>query len=340
MAKKKKTKEKLTPAQEKMIALKKALNKDVGNVVYEDHEGEYGRVELGAIKIDYAFGGGLPKGRITELYGWESTSKSSISLMYLKKFLDESETNIAMYVDAEFAHDKKYMKDLGIDLDRVIIATPSTTEDTFKAILSASDLGVGFMIVDSVSAMMSVQEYEKGMDGQTIGSGARVMSTGLKQVVGNIRKNNICCIFINQFRNTIGGYGDNRTTSGGNALKFYASIRAEMKAKKTKAAISLNEEGEAVSNPGGIYVTKNKTAPPFREASFTSEFGKGINIKEHNVMTAIEEGIIERGGAWYSIPLKNGEIERVQGSDKVWGFYLNNEEEYQYLYEITKQNFY
>lgn len=342
--KEKKEKEEESPQVKRLRDLHKRLQKEVSKEIsYEI--GSIERIKLDSVDINNALGGGLPRGLITEIGGDYSSGKTTLSFEFINAFLREDPNNAAMFIDAEHALSRDYMEALiGENMDRVLIIQPLTIEEVFKSIIIATESGVGLVVVDSVAAMMSAQEFGHGVDNKVIGTGARSISQGMKHILGPLRKTNTSLILLNQLRNKIGVmFGNPLQTTGGKAVEFYSSVRAMLTGYRAKSGQEADSSGEVVSNQSILRIEKNKTAPPFRETEkFSIEYGKGIDFIQSNVELAIKEGLIEQGGAWYSVPLKNGEIERLQGRDNVYRFYKDekNLEEYLYIKEGLEQNYY
>jgi recombination protein RecA len=256
-------------------------------------------IPSGALTLDLALGGGLPKGRIIEIYGPESSGKTTLALHAVAEV--QKAGGVAAYVDAEHALDPAYSATLGVDIGNLLISQPDTGEQALEIVdqLVRSN-AVDVVIVDSVAALVPRAEIEGEMGDAHVGLQARLMSQALRKITGNIGKTGCSVIFINQLRQKIGvTYGNPETTTGGNALKFYASVRLDIRRIQT-----LKKGNEEYGTRAKVKVAKNKVAPPFRIAEFDIIFGKGISTLGCLIDLAEETGVVVRRGAWYSY---NGE---------------------------------
>ncbi|HEY9629659.1 MAG TPA: recombinase RecA [Coleofasciculaceae cyanobacterium] len=256
-------------------------------------------ISTGALNLDLALGGGLPKGRIIEIYGPESSAKTTLALHAIAEV--QKTGGVAAFVDAEHALDPMYAAALGVDIANLLVSQPDTGEAALEIVDQlVRSTAVDLVVVDSVAALVPRAEIEGEMGDAHVGLQARLMSQALRKITGNIGKTGCSVIFINQLRQKIGvSYGNPETTTGGNALKFYASVRMDIRRIQT-----LKKGNEEYGIRAKVKVAKNKVAPPFRIAEFDVIFGKGISLLGCLIDMAEETGVVARRGAWYSY---NGE---------------------------------
>jgi recombination protein RecA len=257
-------------------------------------------ISTGALTLDLALGGGLPKGRVIEIYGPESSGKTTVALHALAEV--QRNGGIAAFVDAEHALDPTYAAALGVDIENLLVSQPDNGESALEIVDQlVRSAAVDIVVIDSVAALVPRAEIEGDMGDIHVGLQARLMSQALRKITGNIGKSGCTVIFINQLRQKIGvTYGSPETTTGGNALKFYASVRLDIRRIQT-----LKKGTDEFGNRVKVKVAKNKVAPPFRIAEFDIIFGKGVSTLGCLVDIAEETGVLLRKGAWYSYSGEN-----------------------------------
>jgi recombination protein RecA len=275
-------------------------------------------VSTGSLSLDMALGvGGLPRGRVIEIYGPESSGKTTLTLHVVAEAQKLGGT--CAFVDAEHALDPVYAEKLGVDMDELLVSQPDTGEQALEITdMLVRSGAIDVVVVDSVAALTPKAEIEGEMGDSHVGLQARLMSQALRKLTGNIKRSNCIVIFINQIRMKIGVmFGSPETTTGGNALKFYASVRLDI--RRTGA---IKKGDEVVGNETKVKVVKNKVAPPFRQANFEILYGAGISREGEIIELGVAQGLIEKSGAWYSY---NGE--RIgQGKENVRNFLKENPE--------------
>ena len=257
-------------------------------------------IPTGSLGLDLALGiGGLPKGRIVEIYGPESSGKTTLTLEVIAQCQKMGGT--AAFIDAEHALDPIYAEKLGVNVDELLVSQPDTGEQALEvADIMVASGGIDILVIDSVAALVPKAEIEGEMGDHHVGLQARLMSQALRKITGNVKKSDTLVIFINQIRHKIGVmFGSPETTAGGNALKFYSSVRMDIRRIGT-----VKEGDEAVGNETRVKVVKNKVSPPFKQAEFQILYNKGINRLGEIIDKGVELDIIEKAGAWYSY---NGE---------------------------------
>ena len=317
--------EALSPQQEKLKALQAAMSKienDFGKgSIMRMGEEKIENVEViptGSISLNAALGvGGYPKGRIIEIYGPESSGKTTLAIHAIAEA--QKAGGIAAFIDAEHAFDRFYAQKLGVDIDNLYISQPDNGEQALEiADQLIRSAAIDIIVIDSVAALTPKKEIEGDMGDSAVGLHARLMSQALRKVTSTIAKTNTTCIFINQLREKIGVMcGNPETTTGGNALKFYASVRLDI-----RRVTSIKDGDNVIGNQVRVKVVKNKVAPPFRKAEFEITFGEGISRIGEIVDLGTEFGIIKKSGSWFSY----GESKLAQGRDATKALLKDNPE--------------
>lgn len=283
-------------------------------------------IPSGSITLDVALGvGGYPKGRVIEIYGPESSGKTTLAIHAIAEA--QKQGGIAAFIDAEHAFDSYYAQKLGVDVENLLISQPDNGEQALEiadSLIRSSAIDI--IVIDSVAALTPKAEIEGEMGDSKMGLQARLMSQALRKLTANISKTNTCCIFINQLRDKIGiMFGNPETTTGGNALKFYSTMRLDV-----RRVTQLKDGEEATGNRTRVKVVKNKMAPPFRKAEFDIVFGEGISKIGEIIDLGVEFNIIKKSGSWFSY----GESKLAQGRDAVKNLLRDNQ---QLLEEIEAQ---
>ena len=318
-------KKEMNPNAEKLKALQLTLDKleksygkgaimKLGDQAVENMEA----ISTGSITLDLALGiGGVPKGRVIEIYGPESSGKTTLATHIIAEA--QKKGGIAAFIDAEHAFDKFYAKKLGVDIDNLLISQPDNGEQALEIADNLIRSGaIDVIVIDSVAALVPKAEIEGEMGDSKMGLQARLMSQALRKLTGTIAKTGCCCIFINQLREKIGiMFGNPETTTGGNALKFYASVRLDI-----RRTSQIKDGDEVAGNRVKVKVVKNKVAPPFRLAEFDIMFGEGISKVGEIIDLGVDFNIVKKAGSWFSY----GDTKLGQGRDAVKQLLLDNPE--------------
>lgn len=280
-------------------------------------------ISTGSLTLDIALGiGGLPKGRIVEIYGPESSGKTTIAIHVMAEA--QKKGGYVGFIDAEHAFDKEYARNLGVDVDSLIINQPDYGEQGLEVADRMIATGAfDVIVIDSVAALIPKKELDGEMGDSSMGLHARLMSQACRKLAGTIAKSNTLVIFINQLRDKIGVmFGSPETTTGGNALKFYASIRLDVRRQTGQTVLIKGDNDEFIGNPVTVKVVKSKVSPPFKKANFSILFGQGINRQEEVITCAVDLGIIKKSGSWFSYE----DTKIGQGYESVISLLRDNEE--------------
>ena len=325
MAKKEIEGEILNPQQEKLKALQAAMSKiekdfGKGSIMRmgDEHVENVDVIPTGSISLNAALGvGGYPKGRIIEIFGPESSGKTTLAIHAIAEA--QKAGGIAAFIDAEHAFDRFYAQKLGVDIENLYISQPDNGEQALEiADQLIRSAAIDIIVIDSVAALTPKKEIEGDMGDSAVGLHARLMSQALRKVTATISKTNTTCIFINQLREKIGVmFGNPETTTGGNALKFYASVRLDI-----RRVTSIKDGDNVIGNQVRVKVVKNKVAPPFRKAEFEITFGEGISKIGEIVDLGVELDIIKKSGSWFSY----GDSKLAQGRDATKALLKDNPE--------------
>jgi recombination protein RecA len=275
-------------------------------------------ISSGSVALDMAMGiGGYPRGRVTEIYGPESSGKTTLAIHAIAEA--QKVGGIAAFIDAEHAFDRFYAEKLGVDIENLLISQPDNGEQALEITDHLIRSGaIDIVVIDSVAALTPKAEIEGEMGDSKMGLQARLMSQALRKLTANINKTNTCCIFINQLREKIGVmFGNPETTTGGNALKFYASLRVDI-----RRINQIKEGDEIMGNRTRVKIVKNKLAPPFKKAEFDIMYGEGISKVGEIIDLGVDYGVVKKAGSWFSY----GETRLGQGRDAVKQLLRDNPE--------------
>jgi recombination protein RecA len=308
--------EKLKALQATLDKLEKDYGKGTVMKLGDEPKWEVSTIPSGSIALDHALGiGGYPRGRVIEIYGPESSGKTTLAIHAIAEA--QKTGGIAAIIDAEHAFDRTYAKKLGVNVDTLLISQPDNGEQALEITDSLIRSGaIDIVVIDSVAALTPKAEIEGEMGDSKMGLQARLMSQALRKLTANIAKTNTCCVFINQLRDKIGVmFGNPETTTGGNALKFYSSVRVDV-----RRITQLKDGEEATGNRVRVKIVKNKMAPPFRKAEFDIVFGEGISRLGEVIDLGVEFEIVKKSGSWFSY----GDTKIGQGREAVKQMLIDN----------------
>jgi len=310
--------EKLKALQATLDRLDKSFGKGSVMRLGDDPSEKIDVIKTGSISLNRALGvGGFPKGRVVEIYGPESSGKTTLAIHAVAEA--QKSGGIAAIIDAEHAFDQFYAKNLGVDIENLLISQPDNGEQALEIADNLIRSGaIDIIVIDSVAALTPKAEIEGEMGDSQMGLQARLMSKALRKLTGTISKANTCCIFINQLREKIGVmFGNPETTTGGNALKFYSSVRVDI-----RRSSAIKSADKVLGNRTRVKVVKNKVAPPFQQAEFDIMYGEGISKTGEIIDLGVEMNIIAKSGSWYSY----GDTKLGQGRDAVKEILADNPE--------------
>ena len=320
---------KLKALQAAMSTIEKDFGKGAIMKLGDEHIENVEVIPTGSIALDAALGvGGYPKGRIIEIYGPESSGKTTLAIHAIAEA--QKAGGIAAFIDAEHAFDRFYAEKLGVDVENLWISQPDNGEQALEiADQLIRSAAIDILVVDSVAALTPKKEIEGDMGDNAVGLQARLMSQALRKLTSTVSKTNTTCIFINQLREKIGVmFGNPETTTGGNALKFYSSVRLDI-----RRVTSIKDGDQVIGNQVRVKIVKNKVAPPFRKAEFEITFGEGISKIGELLDLGVEYGIIQKSGSWFSY--KNSRL--AQGRDATKALLKDNPELCEELEILIKQ---